>query len=110
MNMSQATDKYLAMDQKGKDRTCLAAIKVIPCGFCGAPPGRGCSITLTQRNPLDWFAHCGRWMKYLMEEDMLDILGERRAPDAVASDLTKAGSFDVTGPGAALIDDISDML
>lgn len=104
MTQSEATDKYLAMDQKGKDRICYAAIKVIPCGFCGAPPGRGCSITLTQKNPLDWFAHCGRWMRYLMEEDMLDLLGDRPPARYMAMDIGQKPA-QTGGP-----DDISDML
>lgn len=104
MNQSQATDKYLSAPRAEQEAICLRAILHVQCEFCGAPPGSGCSMTLKYpMGILDWFAHCGRWMKYLRDEDLYEMLGPVRLEYK-----------DVVGPGAAMIvedpNDIGDLL
>lgn len=77
MNQSQVTDQYLALPRPAQEAICKRAIKHLPCKFCRAAVGQGCTIGMppyAKESRLDWFAHCGRWMEYMMNEDILDML------------------------------------
>lgn len=99
LNQSQATDKYMAMTTEQRIAACRRAVANVPCDFCGAAAGVGCCITFphTLSKVLDGYAHCGRWMKYLIDEDLYDMLAPvqnvQKAAETVSAESESANSL-----------------
>ena len=79
MSLSQqdATSAYLALDEKGKEKVARRASLVIPCMLCGAKEGETCHIALYAHaygRVLDGFAHANRWMKYMQDPELWEML------------------------------------